>query len=607
MTTKIFNMQMTKYLITLLLVIAVMSCKKNFLDKAPDESITIEQAFQKRTYAEAFLTDVYASMDNELYFTDYFGTSPNPFIIASDEMNVPWPEKFEKLMNKGSWNPFNVASQQWQNAYEGIRKANIFLNNIGATPTDDVFSESDRNRWIGEARFLRAFYHFRMMRIYGGIPIMNYAAGVADDFTEFKRAPFEECMDFVVKECDTVATLLPMKVVDSRSLGRATAAAALALKARALLYNASPLWNGNPDYAGFTDAEGTKLFATQYDPNKWKIAALAIKDCIDKCESAGYQLFRKYADPVENYQQLFLENNNVEVLFARNCGVDGVMEKCAFPGSLGGWNGYNPTQQHVDAYEMADGSAPIEGYNADGSPKINASSGYVETGYAGADDPDGRWLSGVRNMYVGREPRFYATINFNGAFFIDRRLEFWQSGADGRGNAGRDYNTTGYLLKKHVDPTVNISQGKYSLKTWIMFRLGEMYLNYAEALNESDGPVTDVYTYVNAIRDRAGLPGLPSGLPQDQMRERIRHERRIELAYESHRYLDCHRWKIAAQTDNGPIWGMNISAGASLQDDAFYQRTIVENRVFQAPKHYLFPIPQGEINKSPNVIQNPGW
>ncbi len=599
---------MTRQIYCLIVIAATLvSCEKGFLDKQPDESITIEDAFGKRTYAEAFLTDVYASMDNELYFTDYLGTSPNPFVIAADEMNVPWPEKFEKLMNKGSWNPFNVAGQQWKNMYEGIRKANIFLNHIHLTPIDNVFTEEVKQRWIGEARFLRAFYHFRLIRIYGGIPLMARAAQFDDDLTAYRRNTWDECVDFVAKECDTAVTLLPMKSAEDRDIGRATAAAALALKARMLLYDASPQFNGNPDYANYVDNRGVHLFPQEYDANKWNKAATAAKDCIDKCEAAGYTLFEEYQDPVENYQQLFLENHNSEVLFARNCGVDGIVEKCAFPGSLGGWNGYNPTQQLVDAYEMQDGQTPILGYDTNNAPIINPESGYQETGFATADDPNGRWLSGVRNMYINREPRFYATINFNGAYFVNRRLEFWYSGADGQSAGGRDYNTTGYLLKKFADPSVIISQGKFSLKTWVFFRLAEFYLNYAEALNESQGPVPDVYTYVNEIRARAGLPGLSAGLSKEQMRAKILHERQIELSFESHRYFDCHRWKIAAQTDNGPIYGMNISAGNSLDDENYYKRVIVERRVFQSPKHYLFPIPQSEIDKSPNLIQSPNW
>jgi hypothetical protein len=601
-------MKKIHYIICSLLIMQltfISACRKDFLDKSPDEDITIEEAFKQRKYAEAFLVDIYAGLPNEIYFTDLVDV--NPFIAASDEMNIPWPEKFPKLMNKGAWNSFNVAGQIYKNMYEGIRKANIFLEHIDLTPLSAEFTQTTKDRWVGEAMFLRAFYHFQLMRIYGPVPVMEHSIGVADDFTKIRRKPLDFCVNFVVDECDKAIARLPMNVVESRDLGRPTAAAALGLKARVLLYNASPLWNGNTDYRSFVDNEGTRLFSQQYDANKWKLAAQAAKDCITKCESAGYHLFKNYSDPVKNYQQLFIENNNPEVLFARNSGRDGWMEKCAFPGSLGGWNGWNPTQGQIDAYEMDNGIAPIAGYNLDGSPVIDPASGYVEKGYAIVNDPAGRWLDGTRNMYVHRDPRFYATINFNGAFFVDRRVQFWQSGADGRGNAGRDFNTTGYLLKKFIDPGVSLTQQRYALKTWIFFRLGEMYLNYAEALNEAEGPAADVYTYVNAIRNRAGMPPLPNSLNKEDMRRRIRNERRVELAFETHRYFDCHRWKIAEQTDKGRVYGMNISAGTNLKDDNFYQRTAIETRVFQAPKHYLFPIPQDEIDKNPNMVQNPGW
>jgi hypothetical protein len=583
-----------------------LSCKKDFLDKGPEEDIAIEDAFKQRRYAEAFLTDIYAGLPNEIYFTDF--ADINPFIVASDEMNIPWPEKFPKLMNKGSWNSYNVTGQIYKNMYEGIRKANIFLKYIDLTPVSTELTAENKQRWIGEAIFLRAFYHFQLMRIYGPVPVMDYPVSVSDDFTAIKRKPLDECVAFVVSECDKAMEKLDMHVATNRDLGRPTEAAALALKARVLLYNASPLWNGNPDYRNVTDKQGIKLFPQDYDAQKWELAANAAKDCIDKCEAAGYGLFRKYPNPVQNYQQLFLENNNTEVLFARNSGMDSWMEKCSFPGSLGGWNGWNPTQAQVDAYEMDNGKAPIVGYNADGSPVINPASGYTETGFAADNEPSGRWLSGISNMYVHRDPRFYATINYNGTFFIDRRLQFWQTGADGRGNSGRDYNTTGYLLKKFADPGVSIPQQRFTLKTWIFFRLGEMYLNYAEAMNEArNTPGTEVYNSMNAIRNRAGMPDLPAGLNVSQMRDAIRNERRVELAFETHRYFDTHRWKIAAQTDKAPVYGMNISAGTNLQDVNYYKRTLIEQRVFESPKHYLFPIPQSEIDKNPNMVQNPGW
>lgn len=145
------------------------------------------------------------------------------------------------------------------------------------------------------------------------------------------------------------------------------------------------------------------------------------------------------------------------------------------------------------------------------------------------------------------------------------------------------------------------------MKSWVLFRLGEIYLNYAEALNEAEGPVSDVYKYVNLIRERAGMPALPDNLDKNQMRERIRRERQVELSYETHRYFDCHRWKIAEITESGAVYGMNIAVGTNLQDPDYYQRTVIENRVFQYPQYYMFPIMQGEIDRIQGLTQNPYW
>ena len=165
-------------------------------------------------------------------------------------------------------------------------------------------------------------------------------------------------------------------------------------------------------------------------------------------------------------------------------------------------------------------------------------------------------------------------------------------------------------MKKIVDHSFRLSHmGNVSRNhIWIYFRFGEQYLNYAEALNEAQGPVADVYTYVNAIRSRAGLPGLPAGLNKDQMRERIHHERRIELAFETHRFFDSRRWKIAETTENRPIHSLNIMRGEDGNDPAFYERITVENRIFTVPKHYLFPLRDVEFDKiRKTIMQNPGW
>jgi hypothetical protein len=510
-------------------------------------------------------------------------------------------------MNSGAWNASDegVPTNIWNSNYDGIRKANIFLANVDQVPME----ESEKSNWKAEVTFLRAFFYFSIIRTHGPVPIITEVISADADFTKYKRTPLKECIDFVVSECDKALPFLDARITEDRNYGKVTKPAALALKARMLLYAASPLWNGDPAYAGIKDKDGLALFPAQADPTLWKYAWEAAKAAIDQAEGAGFGLYRSPDnDPVKNYQELFLQRWNREILFARNwAGNMADLDRCTYPNGMGGWSGYSPTQEIVDDYEMKTGVAPITGYNSDGSPIINPGSGYVEGGYAAADDPAGRYLNGTRNMYVNREPRFYASINFNGAAWGGRRIQFFDAGLDSRRNGGRDHAICGYLMKKFSDPTVVITQGKFVTKSWTYFRLGEQYLNYAEALNEDQGPVADVYKYVNLIRDRSGLPGLPTGLNKEQMREKIRHERRIELAFETHRFFDTRRWKTAQAIDNKEIHGMNVAAGASLTDDQFYKRTVIEKRVFTAPKHYWFPIPQDELSKNPNLVQNRGW
>lgn len=576
------------------------SCKKNYLEKAPDEDLDIKKVFAERRYAEAFLTSAYNNIPVMLGAADW--DQRNPFTGASDEMEITFLGAYSHMLNSGAWSANDYYPDIWGFMYEGIRKTNVFLENVARVPMD----ETERNKWIGEATFLRAFFHFMLARIYGAIPIADHAYTLSEDYTKIRRQPVDKVADFIAGECDKAASLLDWKVAPDK-YGRITKPAALALKAQVLLYLASPLWNGNVDYTGLRDKEGTQLFPS-FDKERWRRAAVAAKACIDGAEANGYRLYRSATnDPVRNYQEVFIERNNPEVLMARNAGEHSHFERCSNPVGFGGFSIFCPTQELVDDYEMNNGERPVTGYNADGSPIINPASGYQETGYAAAKHPKDYFPAGVRNMYVNREPRFYASINFNGAVWKGRGIEFWFSGIDGRGRAGSDYCISGYLMKKMVNPTSNIFENRFSLNTWVYYRLGGLYLDYAEALNEMDGPVADVYKYVNLIRDRAGLPGLLPGLSQDEMRERIRHERRIELAFETFRYFDTRRWKIAAGIDSKEIHGMNIAVGNRLNDDNFYKRVVIEKRVFTAPKHYLWPIQQGEINKNPNLVQNPGW
>lgn len=596
----------TKYLILSVCALFCLGACSDYLDKTPDEDMTLPQIFTNPDWTQSYLSNIYSWLPSEANYADDGGWR-SPFTGGSDEMEIAFGGAYAHLINAGSWNSSNIDRVPvWKESYAAIRSLNNFLYYIdgaNATPTQI-------KHWKGEAYFLRAFFHFLVMRAYGPIPLMEHVVASDEDVSWIVRQPIDKCAEFIAGDCSRAAELLPDDWA-STDLGRPARATALALKSRVLLYAASPLYNGNTELAAMKDpVSGQQLIPQQEDLLKWKAAALAAQECIQAAKQAGFALYRSSTDdPVKNYEEIFTENWNSEMLFGKNLGDYFHHIWCSDPISYGTPSIFNPTQELVDAYEMEDGTTPITGYTNNGlNPIINAASGYVETGYA-IEGRSGRWPTGVRNMYVKREPRFYATINFAGQIWKhNHELAFWYEGADGKKYAGSDYCKTGYLMRKINNIDITSNPLKTEKTFWIYIRLGEVYLNYAEAMNEYAGPVDSVYTCVNEIRSRAGLRGLPEGLDKEQMRERIKHERRIELAFENHRFFDVRRWKDAAKSEAKPIHSLNIYSGRSRQDDAFYQRTLCEQRVFVAPKHYFFPIEQAEIDKNrARLLQNPGW
>lgn len=591
------------WIIGVSIILPFTACE-DYLNKTPDEDLTIENVFENRDYARSYLAHVYSFMPTEANFADPGGIWRNPFVGGCDEMEIAYGNSYTHRINSGAWNPINIVEiPVWNETYMAVRKVNMFLENLDKVPT----SNSEKEQWRGEAYFLRAYFHFLSFRTYGPIVLLDRSLELDEDLLSITRRPIEECVEFIAIDCERAAKILPdkMPITDT---GRATKIAALALKSRLLLYAASPLYNGNADMKNFIDSTGMALFPASYDANKWETAANAALSCIQAAESGGYGLYQSNNnDPVLNYQELFYTNWNKEVIFAKNMDRYDHYIKCADPIGLGGYSIINPTQEIVDAYEMENGQIPITGYNADGFPIINESSGYTEKGYA-QDERTRRWEKGVSNMFVKREPRFYASINYPGQIWKGHRLELWYHGVDGKRFAGSDYCKTGYLMRKIVNPNFRIIEGINTLNTWIYFRLAEQYLNYAEALNEYSGPSNEVYKYINAVRNRSGLPGLAKELTKEQMRDRIKHERQIELAFETHRFFDVRRWKDAENSENKPINSLSIMEGENMQDDRFYKRTFLEERVFETPKHYFFPIAQNEIDKNVNKLtQNLGW
>lgn len=501
---------------------------------------------------------------------------------ATDEAEHTLETSNVQKFNNGSWNAIDTPENLWANFYRGIRKANQFLAesdsvNLNQYKLDPAPSAqtiyqnrlSDIKRWKYEARFLRAYFYFELVKRYGGVPILTKIYSINDNFQDIKRNTLAECIQYITAECDSAAKNLPVVyAAPATDLGRATRGAALSLKSRVLLYAASDLFNTTTWAGGYSNPELISLTGDR--ASRWKSAADAAKAVIDLA-GTGYSLHT-------NYRNLFITNSYTlpEIIFARRNGASNDFEKANYPiGYDLGNSGTTPSQNLVDAYEMTNGTK------------------FDWTNPAHAAAP-----------YANRDPRLGLNIILNNTTYKGRAVEIWTGGRDGKGivNATK----TGYYLKKYVNENQNLLTNTTSVLSWNLIRLSEIYLNYAEALNEVSPGHADIKTYVDRVRTRSGvaMPALPAGLSQVEMRERIRNERRVELAFEDHRGWDVRRWMQGPQYLGAPLRGVDITKSAT--GTFTYTPIIVETRVFE-PKMYLYPIPQGELNASKGLIQNPGW
>lgn len=602
-----------------LLVFFLISCQKGFFDQVPDDRMTIDEVFQRRQQSEEYLANVYKYIQDEMVQT---ANDEAPWFGASDEGDVTYTSTFTNAMNLGNWNSSSDYYEYWSHYYAGIRSATYFIQRIDENV--EILNLANGqvliDQYKAEARALRAMFYSALVKQYGPVIILPSEAVIEPDAeaSEFllPRNTYDECIDFITNEFDLAADALPEWYNNPADYGRITKAACLAYKSRLLLYAASPLWNGNTDLADFRNQDGTQLVNQVYQEQKWKRAAEAAKAVI---ELNRFSLYRENNsngefDPFLSFQNAFLTPWNSEVIFARKHDNSNMVKRWEWrctPRFAGGTAANNPTQQIVDAFQMENGEIPIIGYNSDGSPIINSESGYVETGFSNANTKYTE--TGTWNMYVNREPRFYVSIAYNGGKWVNatafpQKIGLYFTGNTGKSGAGREFSRTGYLVRKDIHPNSNyqVSTGGIINRPVVLMRLAEIYLNYAEALNEYDPGNPDVSKYINFIRQRAGIPDLMP-MNKEQIRERIHLERRIELAFERHRYFDARRWKIAEHTDGGDFFGMDVDSGTSLTDATFFKRTVFEKRVFEAPRHYLFPIPMSEIERNPNLVQNVGW
>lgn len=623
------------YIFFVLLLLVCSSCS-DFLDKEPDSELTLEMVFQDKTRLESWLANVYSGIPDPTYpYAKDIGWE-----VLGDDMTPSerWRQWGWYLIPAilGEWN----TSTPWKGDYWAkfprlIRSAYIFIENAHPLPEQDISAKEVENMKV-ECRFLAAYYYYLLVNTYGPIPFKpNYIAPTDASLAELMtgQVPYDTIIDWLDKEFKEVAKLLPATYTDSSKYGRATSIMALAVRARMLLFAASPLVNGNPDYKGHVNCDNEELFNSNYEHDKWKKAVDANKELIELAHANGAKLYYEYnkdgsIDPFTSYQNMMLTrwiDGNKEILFARPVNDGKTYDRYCIASGSKGTGGYGVTQSLVDAFFMKNG-LPIDDNH----------SGYVEKGFSTEDikyetDWEGRkngviTTKGTYNMYCNREPRFYVSVNYSNAYskLDNRYLDFRYKKTDNNGT--HDAPQNGYLARKKVHPDSNPIKKYYPYRPGILYRLGEVYLNYAEALNEykdEESSRKEALSYVNKIRVRAGVREYTFAAVGDDdenfiqventqtaLRKAIRLERRVELCCEGIRYDDLRRWKEAEHELNREFYGMNFYGTENSDDEnnekAFFKRTVYQKRVYNK-EYYWFPVHQTEMDKNPKLEQAPFW
>lgn len=650
---------MKKYIFPLIVfsLLAVSSCD-SFLDMEPDDRLTEEMVFSDATRCRSWQAAVYSTVPNMFYgYVRDLGVTHltddcqiNPMQGAS---NAAW-RRIVSLNNGSIASNFSLAanSNVWNKAYKSIRSAYIFIEKAKALP-DQNLTEEEVTRMKMECRFLIAYYYELLLELYGPVPLVKglFASNADTKDLMLPRTPADELAQWIDDELTELAAWFPEEVENKATMmGRPTKGMCLAVRARLWMWMASPLMNGNTDYASIKNPDGSNIFPQTEDPSKWNKALAAVKDLIDLAESGRYSLYKEYKDeagtiidPFKSLQQVFVNySSNPEIVWFADDRTSATAEGykwynrlCTPRGSAGGSGGYyGATVNLADAFFMDNGLSPIDGYYPNGEPIINPASGYVDTGYSTSDyvrsdtsydmadaarTPGLIAPKGTYNMNVHREPRFYTTLWYNHEWIpnAERYTAYYSNGVDGGPTHDAPY--CGVQVRKMLNPATNPQNAVYGLQPAVLMRLAEFYLDYAEAMNEVDYNTNRaaILDYINRIRERAGIPlysddasliaaGKAVKAPdsQDEMRTAIRKEWRVEFAAEgSVRYNNIRRWKIAEDLFETPIYGMNFGG---TNDASFFKRTLIQTRVFQK-KHYFWFIPLTYINNNPNLVQNLGW
>ena len=653
-------------------LIATYACS-DYLDVVPEKKAELELFFERRNTALGALAACYSFLPQSdvVYHTfslasEELVTPPEQNVTPIPGMAIVWGRQSSTAPILGYWDDFtgkhvNYVVEQ-NSLWKGIRYCNTFIeliDNVG----DMEYLE--KQQWKAEAMFLKAYYHFLLFSQYGPIPIVddNLSINATPEEIRIERKPVDEVVDYIVKTIDKARASLPNRYTDN-SAGRVDRVVAAAIKSRVLLYAASPLFNGNAQfYDRFKGKNDELLFNITEDKNKWKLAADAAKEALDMALAYsriyvhdsimnpvnlgdsllygakdislinGQEVTLQPIKAVYDYRYMFTDPWNVELLWGRAYYTSWYrLQAAAFPMSTtigvsqgAAWSWLVPTLDIVEAY-----------YTKNGLPMEEDKTFNYENRYRMARVPsDGRDTlfierkgANIPRLHQDREPRFYASIGFDEAYFwiwgTKWTLHSYKGAANGRAGT-KDYSPTGYILAK-VQHLKGQSDNYDNLLYYPfpIIRLGELYLNYAEALNEYlDQPNQEVWDALNVIRRRAAIPDVELAWgdanlaktpdkhkTRDGMREIIHAERRIELAFEGNRLFDIKRWKEGEKWLTNEIRGWNIE-GTNANDyyalDGGLPPAQIYNRSFITPRDYLFPISYNELLLNSNLVQNPGW
>jgi len=588
------------------LVFLLLSCSDDFLDQVPEDRLTFDETFSKRNTVEQYLANIYSKIPNEKW--QLYAPQENAGVWrgASDEADFVFSWNRANNFNNGDWNATtDIVRVLWNNSYQGIRAASTFILNVDQCT--DCSGERIK-QYKAEARIMRAYYYYLLIRNWGPVILIGEEPYTANsDISGLKRNTLEECVNYIVTELDQAGANLEGIDFRNSNAGRMSKPFAMFIKEKTLLFAASPLFNGNTDYADLVGQDGTVLIDQTYDQNKWAQAAEAAKDFIGEYVPGTFDLYREFSDgtlnPYLSTRNVLLTEWNEEIIYARPRGANTYQyvvtpTHTGYPEEVRGSGALGVTQEMVDSYFMDNGRTITD-----------PSSGYLNNGFSEFQAPFDTQPRNTFNQWVNREPRFYVGVTYNNSLWLNRDFgdiitTTWFYGNSGIANGADNHSPSGYIVRKDAIT----GDRRNTNRSEVMFRLAELYLDYVEALNEYDPGNPDILKYLNEIRQRAGIPrygeeGLPVPNSQESMREAIRRERKIELAFENVRYFDLKRWKLATSILDGPFHGMDINA---QEESNFYNVVTFENRIFDN-RHYLWPVPQYEINANPDLIQNPGW